>query len=503
MPKVGSFWLGLAGLFAAYVVLAGVVPPADDEIYYWCWARELQPSYFDHPPMVALLIRTSTDLFGDSITAIRLPACIASAVVLGVIGWLTRPRHLLVWAALMPVYTLGAVLVTPDTPLLLFWALYLAWLTAVHQRLTPTAADGTPAEPGRVPLWLWLIGGLVLGCSGLGKYTAVLAVPAGFVSFAMARGVPLRHWLPGYVLHGLIAGAVTLPVFLFNIEHDFAPMRYQWQHANANNHKVGIVTFLEFTGTQILLFGTLPLILLPWTWANFRTLSADPRLRASAALYAVPFTFFIVKSAGGPLEGNWALASFIGFWPVAAFWCERWAVTPGRQWFVRATFGFPVAAVALFAAHTLVHPLPICPPPLDRVTRQWVKLDIAARAAQLAKETGRPVYCPWYQWVALLRYHGADARQLDGITRPSNFTLRPDEPAGDAVYVFTEGPLPAHALPGYYVFPELLANFPQTVRGTTTNEFQFLRFFRETPTPKPGAESIAEHSQRLRAARGR
>ena len=133
----------LAGLFAVYVALAGVLPPADDEIYYWCWAQNLQLSYFDHPPMTALLVKASIAVFGDSLTAVRLPACVATVVVLAVLGWLTRPRHLLAWVACTPLFTYGGVLLTPDTPLLLFWALYLAWLTVVHQRLTPMTSDAT------------------------------------------------------------------------------------------------------------------------------------------------------------------------------------------------------------------------------------------------------------------------------------------------------------------------------------------------------------------------
>ena len=463
-----SYCVGLAGLFVGYVAVAGLIPPADDEIYYWCWAKHIQPSYFDHPPMTALLTRASISVFGDSVTAVRLPACVASVVVLGVLGWITRPRHLLVWVIFTPIYTFGAVVLTPDTPLLLFWSLYLGWLTWVHVRL----GDGRP-----VPIAAWFLGGMLLGCDGLGKYTAVLAVPSGFVSFLLAREVPFLRWLPGYVFHGVIAGLMVVPVFRFNVEHDFAPMLYQLRHAAGAGKSSGLIPLLEFVGVQVLLFGTLPLILLPWVWANFRTLTADPRLRAAACLYAIPFTFFLAKAATGPLEGNWALASYLGFWPLAAKWYDEWATSPGRQWFVRATFGIPAGCVVVLAIH-LVHPIPLLPARHDRISRQWVRLEVAERAAELAKQTGAPVYSPWYQWVALLRYYGADARQLDGVTRPSNFTLSPDVPGTEVVYVFTEGPLPPHALPGYDPKPELIENILLTVRGETTNQHQFLRFTR-------------------------
>ena len=42
-----------------------------DEAYYTLWSRSLSFGYLDHPPMVALLIRASTALFGDSELGVR------------------------------------------------------------------------------------------------------------------------------------------------------------------------------------------------------------------------------------------------------------------------------------------------------------------------------------------------------------------------------------------------------------------------------------------------
>src|SRR5262249_27935614 len=53
-----------------YVSARELVP---DEAYYWVWSRHLALSYFDHPPMVAYLIRASTAILGDTELAVRLP----------------------------------------------------------------------------------------------------------------------------------------------------------------------------------------------------------------------------------------------------------------------------------------------------------------------------------------------------------------------------------------------------------------------------------------------
>src|SRR5438128_8966205 len=76
----GFCWL-LVAMVPAYLGLAALLPPFDDELYYWCWSRDLQLSYYDHPPMVAYMIRGTTELFGTSVFAIRLPAVLSAAVV--------------------------------------------------------------------------------------------------------------------------------------------------------------------------------------------------------------------------------------------------------------------------------------------------------------------------------------------------------------------------------------------------------------------------------------
>lgn len=492
MPRLGIV-VAFATLFAGYVVLSAVLPPADDELYYWCWAQKPQLSYFDHPPMVAWLIRISTELFGDSVVALRLPACLSTLVVFAVICWLTRPINLIAMVFLTPLFTLGAILVTPDTPLMLFWSLYLAWLTCVHRRLTPEVSDESNPDPGSpIPVWMWLVGGLILGCAGLGKYTSVLAVPAGFVSFLMA-GVPVRRWLPGYVGHGAIAAACTIPVLAFNLDRDFEPLLFQLRHASGNGSG-GLKHLGEFLGVQLLLFGALPLVLLPWIWWNFRTISADPRLRAAVALYAVPFTFFLYKATRGHLEGNWALACYVGFWPVAGYWYRTVAAgRPLLQWFTASTFLLPTGAVVVLAIH-LVHPLPWMPPHRDRLTRQSLRIDVARQAAEDVRADGRPwpVFTPTYQWTANLRFFGADARQMAGVTRPSHFTHPGDFLADfDEAYVFNEGLVPPEHAPGFGK-PEVVGVYPITVRGHPYTVLLLMRYTRE----KPNADSVASRTVR-------
>lgn len=495
-------WL-VGGLFCFYLILAALLPAADDEVYYWSWARPLQFSYYDHPPLTAYLIRLSTDVFGDSVFGFRVFACLSTAFVAGVIAYLSRPRTLLPGILLTPLFTLGAVLITPDAPLLFFWAAYVWWLVEVHTRLTPVRPISEPAEvcaagdetEQRVPWWLWLVGGVLLGCGVLGKYTMALAVPAGFVSFCMV-GRHWRRWLTGYIAHGVVSFVVASPILIHNIQHDFVPLLFQWRHSMGQKNP-GLIPFFEFLGVQLLLFGTLPFFLYPWTLWNFRRLAADPRLRVCACLYAFPLTFFIYKATHSRLQGNWALVMFVAFWPLAAAWYQSVRPSRGWRWATASAFLIPSVAVMFLAAH-VISPISLVPIEGDRVTRQYAFNEATRQIAQTIRDRGEslPVYTPTYQLTAWLRFQSLDGRQIDQISRPSHFTQRPEHLTDvNRAYVVADFPLPPEFAEGFGE-PELIGQFPVMVRGESVREVKLYLYTKAIAArPRPSRVSLVNHQE--------
>lgn len=468
-------WL-IGGLLAVYLILAAVLPAADDEVYYWAWARPLQFSYYDHPPMTAYMIRGSIEIFGDSIFAFRVPACLASAFVVSVIARLMRPRSLLPFIIITPLFTLGAVVITPDSPLLCAWAGYVWWLVEVHKRLTPVAEEcGSDTGQTDLPWWMWLVGGVILGCGVLGKYTMALAVPSGFVSFCLIRN-QWRRWLPGYIAHGVVSFIVASPILIYNIQHDFVPLLFQWRHSMGDS-RPGLKPFGEFVGVQLLLFGTMPFFLYPWVAWKFRQLCENPRLRVCACLYALPMTFFLYKATRAPLQGNWALVMFVSFWPLAAVWYESVRASVVWRRLTAAGFIIPAAAVLVMSVHVL-SPLPVIPIEGDRVTRQYALNDTTRKIAETIRQRGEalPVFTPTYQLTAWLRFQSLDGRQIDQISRPSHFTQHPEHLSDvSKAYVVADYPLPAEFAPGFEK-PELIGTFPVVVRGQKVRDFQLLLY---------------------------
>jgi 4-amino-4-deoxy-L-arabinose transferase-like glycosyltransferase len=163
-----TMWLAaLLSLTTLRLILAGTLPLAPDEAYYWLWSQHLQAGYFDHPPMVAVFIRIGTAVFGATPFGIRLLAPLAAAAG-SLLLWRAAEdfcpgRHAgLIAAGLFNatiIAGVGAILITPDTPLLLFWTAALAGIG----RLLAT----------RNPRW-WLAIGAAAGLALLSKYTAGL-----------------------------------------------------------------------------------------------------------------------------------------------------------------------------------------------------------------------------------------------------------------------------------------------------------------------------------------
>src|SRR5437868_15474159 len=64
--------LAILALVALRLVAAAFTPITFDEAYYWMWSKSLAGGYYDHPPMVAYVIRAGTMIAGDTELGVRL-----------------------------------------------------------------------------------------------------------------------------------------------------------------------------------------------------------------------------------------------------------------------------------------------------------------------------------------------------------------------------------------------------------------------------------------------
>jgi 4-amino-4-deoxy-L-arabinose transferase-like glycosyltransferase len=105
------------------------VPLLGDEAYYWLWSRNLDLSYFDHPPMVAYLIKIFT-LFSNKIYMVRMTSVFCMTICSLYTYKLAKEIYnekvaflSLITLILSPTTIVGYRVITPDSPLVLFWSM--------------------------------------------------------------------------------------------------------------------------------------------------------------------------------------------------------------------------------------------------------------------------------------------------------------------------------------------------------------------------------------------
>jgi hypothetical protein len=302
-----------------------------------------------------------------------------------------------------------------------------------------------------------------------------LAGAAGLIAFGCAGR--WRTWVPGWLAHGVIAFAVASPILIYNLQNDFAPLRFQWAHANSTEATFSLRGLGECAGVQMLFVGSLPILLLPWTLYHHRRLLTDPRLRVCVCLYALPLLFFLWKASRGRVEANWPLVCHLTFWPLALAWYDGLASGCWRRWAVPLAFAPAVLTTVVLTTHVLA-PLPLAPE-RDRLGRMAAQFTLAEQVADFVRQHGGGrVYALTYQWTAHLRYQQLDAQQVPTGTRPSQFTTPPAGlGAEQSFWLFGDDYLPADAARPFAP-PTIVGVFPVVVRAKTVGYYALMRYER-------------------------
>lgn len=113
--------------FVLNFIVSVFTPLADDEAYYWVYAKFLDWGYFDHPPMIALMIKAGGWIFQNEIS-IRFFTVVASSLTLWILFQLSefkRTAQLFFLFLTVPAFHALGFISAPDVPMLLFGTWYL------------------------------------------------------------------------------------------------------------------------------------------------------------------------------------------------------------------------------------------------------------------------------------------------------------------------------------------------------------------------------------------
>jgi 4-amino-4-deoxy-L-arabinose transferase-like glycosyltransferase len=336
--------LMILALTALRLVAAAWTPLTYDEAYYWLWSKHLAAGYYDHPPMVALVIRAGTMIAGDTEFGVRLVSVLlalpmsfaiyrTASILLGGV------RAAAIAAILLNVTLMAAVgtlIVTPDSPLLVASSFVLLFLAKLLQ-------SGRGA-------W-WLAVGAAVGAALLSKYTALFFGLAILIWLLVTPGQ--RRWLatPWPHLGGLVAAAMFAPVILWNADHQWVSFIKQMTgRARIEDFRPAYIA--ELIPTQIA-FAT-PLVFALGAMGLYdlvrRKAVASPARALINAMFWTITLYFVWHSLHARVEANWfapvypafviaaAVAAHLVSWEQGAQRvadvCLRWAAPVGILMFV-------------------------------------------------------------------------------------------------------------------------------------------------------------------------
>jgi hypothetical protein len=204
------------------MLIAGSLELGNDEVYYQTYALRLQWDYFDHPPMVALLIRLSTcNLFFQHEFFIRLGSVCCSAAGTWLIFKIgSRIKNLRTgWIAAVlyntSFYTsvIAGTFILPDSPQVIFWLLSIYLMIRVLEK---------PAYTSRAVPFILL--GVSIGLCIMSKVHGIF-LWFGFGGYIIFHRRELLK-SPALWISACISLVIICPIYLWNLENHFLTYGY-------------------------------------------------------------------------------------------------------------------------------------------------------------------------------------------------------------------------------------------------------------------------------------
>ncbi len=288
-------------------VMAAVLPLSADEAYYWLWSLHPAFGYFDHPPMIAWLIRAGTLVLGDTPIGVRLAGVV-----------LSLPATWFVWRA--------AALILKDEDRAGLAALFFNLTIMVSAELLAA----TPDMPSTVTAcafvyglaqvqatnngkW-WLAVGAAAGLGLLSKFSVLFLGAGAFGWLVLDRAA--RKWLlsPWPYLGAALALAIAAPFLLWQSQHHWETFAFQFGRVGGGHFTLRFLG--EFLAAQFGMASPLIFVLMGiGLWRATRLGSVrengsdqenkDSNQLVLALLAWTALGYFLEHSLHDRVQGNW------------------------------------------------------------------------------------------------------------------------------------------------------------------------------------------------------
>jgi hypothetical protein len=317
-------FIGVILLFSLLrLLLASLMGLMPQDAYYFYYSDHLALSYFDHPPMIAYMLKFFSLILGKSALSLHLADFIITSFTLYFFylflrellqGEALRKAFLLIAAT--PMITVLCINSTPDVPLLFFWSLslLLMYRAIIHNRFFD-----------------WILAGIAVGLTFDSKYTGLLMF-GGMFLFLLLSHQHRRKLLSWQFLLFIVFFFLTVsPVAIWNINNHFISFKYQ-----STQRASGIEAFhfqpklfLGSFGSQLLL--VLPvffIFIFKATYNLFKQWLTHFRLdekQLFAASFSLPtILFFTAISLFYWVKINWMMPAFLSAAVITVIYFKSW-----------------------------------------------------------------------------------------------------------------------------------------------------------------------------------
>lgn len=258
------------------LLVGSVLELGSSEVYYWAYSLHLQWNYFDHPPMVAWLIRlTTANLLLHQELFVRLGAIISSAICTWLIfkigmavnnlqtGWFAA----LLYTSSLYSSIIAGTFILPDSPQMVFWLAGILLLIRISHA----------SDYDQKSTWHWCLFGIFSGLCIMSKVHGIF-LWFGVVLYAL---LVKRSWLKyrGIYLSAVITLIIISPIIIWNLQNNFISYKFHSSRVTLTGVGIHIKGFIREFIAVILITNPVNFFLTcsSLVWAFRKKILADKR----------------------------------------------------------------------------------------------------------------------------------------------------------------------------------------------------------------------------------
>ncbi len=355
-------WFALAW-FLINLVQSYFTEILEDEAYYWVYSEFPAWGYFDHPPMIAMLIKLGSMIIPGELGVRLFPSLLGAATIMIIYQLIPKGNKdpglfiICMLAVTLMHLNVAGFLALPDIPLVFFTSLFFLVMKRFHTEDRMVQALGL---------------GAIIALMMYSKYHALLII---FFTLLSDWKLILRKtfWV-------IVAAAVILylPHILWQVKNNFVSFQY---HLISRNDPFQPRQILEYLGNQLVVTGPFVGVLL--LFLAFARPAKDAYERILKFNLIGFFGFFFLSSVRGHVEPHWTAAAFPPMIVLALLNLDRYSGL--RKWIrVLGLASIPVILVIRIYLIVEIFPTP------DHVSRMFHDKDVWAK--QVGEVAGdRPV----------------------------------------------------------------------------------------------------------------